>query len=48
MSLKKKLGILEIDPYLMPYEKDISLRVEQYFKKKKESERTPFIFYIFS
>lgn len=36
MSLKNKLRILEIDPYLKPYEKDISLRVESYASKKKE------------
>ncbi len=33
-SLKK--GILEIDPYLIPFEKDINLRIELFEKKKKE------------
>ena len=36
MSLKKKLKILELDPYLEPYKKDILLRTELYNKKRKE------------
>ena len=40
MSSKNKLKILELDPYLMLYEKDIILRNEQYNKKKKELLKT--------
>lgn len=36
MADKSKKKILEIDPYLMPFEKDIDLRVELYRQKKKE------------
>ncbi len=34
--MAKKTGILTIDPYLGPYEKDIELRSELYKKKKEE------------
>ncbi len=33
---KKKYRILDIDPYLTPYEKDIQLRMDTYKQKKKE------------
>ena len=35
MSLYKKRRILEIDPYLAPFEKDIDLRAELYSRKRK-------------
>ena len=35
MSKSTKTGILEIDPYLTPFENDIDLRKELYFKKRK-------------
>ena len=36
MKKNKKLKILEIDPYLAPFEKDLELRRELYAKKRKE------------
>lgn len=36
MSANKKLKILEIDPYLQPFEKDLLLRRELYLGKRKE------------
>ena len=36
MNKKIKKRILEIDPYLAPYKKDIDLRMELYANKKKE------------
>ena len=35
-SMKKSYRILEIDPYLAPFEEDIHLRMENYTKKKEE------------
>ena len=35
-NVMKTLRILEIDPYLKPFEKDLELRMELYKKKKKE------------
>jgi len=32
--------ILEIDPYLRPYEKDINLRMSNYKRKRKECQNT--------
>ncbi len=36
MSAQNKNTILEIDPYLKPYEKDINLRKELFYAKRKE------------
>ena len=36
MSEKPKKKILHIDPYLIPFEKDIDLRISGFKKKKKE------------
>ena len=36
MKKQETLRILEIDPYLKPFEKDLTLRMELYRKKKKE------------
>ncbi len=36
MIARRKSRILEIDPYLVPFEKDINLRNELFLKKKKE------------
>ena len=36
MSVHTKSKILEIDPYLVPFEKDINLRTELFLSKKKE------------
>ncbi|MBO5352807.1 MAG: alpha amylase C-terminal domain-containing protein [Lachnospiraceae bacterium] len=33
---ENKLGILEIDPYLAPFEGDLNLRMDNYAKKKEE------------
>ena len=33
---EKKLKIFEIDPYLLPYERDIALRLELYNLKRAE------------
>ncbi|MBQ3105447.1 MAG: alpha amylase C-terminal domain-containing protein [Lachnospiraceae bacterium] len=32
----RKLGILEIDPYLTPYEEDLNMRMERYEAKRQE------------
>ena len=32
----KKLKILEIDPWIEPYEKDLLLRMDQYEKVRRE------------
>ena len=36
MSIKAKSGIIDIDPYLEPFEKDIDLRNQLYLSKRKE------------
>ena len=38
-NMEKQSKILEIDPYLTPYEKEISLRKEKFYNKLKQLKK---------